>query len=69
MCTFAPIKNDLKMIEVKEIALQKAASEGMDVFIQVFTDKYKEVIHDELPAETMGELTGHQHSLLSYQLF
>ena len=32
------------MIEVIESALQKAAGEGMDEFIQVFTDKYKEVI-------------------------
>ena len=31
------------MIEVMESALQKAAGEGMDEFIQVFTDKYKEV--------------------------
>ena len=30
------------MIEVIESALQKAAGEGMDEFIQVFTDKYKE---------------------------
>ena len=30
-----------------ESALQKAAGEGMDEFIQVFTDKYKEVIGGE----------------------
>ena len=36
------------MIEVMESALQKAAGEGMDEFIQVFTDKYKEVIGGEL---------------------
>ena len=29
------------MIEVTDAALQKAAGEGMDEFIQVFTDKYK----------------------------
>ena len=57
------------MIEVKEIALQKAASEGMDEFIQVFTDKYKEVINDELTSDTMANLTGEQHSLLAYQIF
>ena len=49
------------MIEVLEPALQKAAGEGMDEFIQVFTDKYKEVIG--------GEFTGEQHSLLAYQIF
>ena len=36
------------MIEVMESALQKAAGEGMDEFIQVFTDKYKEVIPSHL---------------------
>ena len=46
------------MIEVIESALQKAAGEGMDEFIQVFTDKYKEVIGGELTADTMPLLTG-----------
>ena len=38
------------MIEVLESALQKAAGEGMDEFIQAFTDKYKtgiELVDDE----------------------
>ena len=52
------------MIEVMESALQKAAGEGMDEFIQVFTDKYKEIIGGELTADTMPLLTGEQHSLL-----
>ena len=57
------------MIEVIESALQKAAGEGMDAFIQVFTDTYKEVIGGGLTAETMPLLTGEQHSLLAYQIF
>ena len=57
------------MIEVTDAALQKAAGEGMDEFIQVFTDKYKEVIGGELTAETMALLTGEQQSLLAYQIF
>ena len=57
------------MIEVIESALQKAAGEGMDEFIQVFNDKYKEVIGGELTADTMPLLTGEQHSLLAYQIF
>lgn len=57
------------MIEVTDAALQKAAGEGMDEFIQVSTDKYKEVIGGELTAETMALLTGEQHSLLAYQIF
>ncbi len=35
---------------------------GMDEFIQVFTDRYKEVIGEQLTAENMGLLTGEQHS-------
>ncbi len=46
------------MIEVVESTLQKAAGEGMDEFIQAFTDKYKEIIGGELTAETMPLLTG-----------
>lgn len=57
------------MIELTDTTLQKAANEGMDEFIQVFTDKYKEVINGELTAGTMSLLTGEQHSLLAYQIF
>lgn len=57
------------MITLTDASLQAAASEGMDEFIQVFTDKYKEVIGGELTAETMLLLTGEQHSLLAYQIF
>ena len=49
--------------------LQQAAGEGMDAFIQVFTDAYKRVIGGELTADTMPLLTGEQHSLLAYQIF
>ena len=58
-----------RMIEVTDTALRKAAEGGMDEFIQVFTDKYKEVIGGELTAESMPLLTGEQHSLLAYQIF
>lgn len=57
------------MIEVTGAALQIAAGEGMDEFIQVFTNKYKEVTGDVMTAETMPLLTGEQHSLLAYQIF
>ncbi|MCD8092404.1 MAG: DMP19 family protein [Bacteroides sp.] len=57
------------MIEVTDAALRQAAGEGMDAFIQVFTDEYKKVIGGELTAETMPLLTGEQHSLLAYQIF
>ena len=41
------------MIEVVESTLQKAAGEGMDEFIQAFTDKYKEIIGGELTADCL----------------
>lgn len=57
------------MIEITDAALQAAAGEGMDEFIQVFTSEYKKVIGGELTATTMPLLTGEQHSLLAYQIF
>ncbi|WP_221658126.1 DMP19 family protein [Bacteroides salyersiae] len=57
------------MIKLSDAVLQKAAGEGMDEFIQVFTDKYKEVIGGELTVGTMALLTGEQHSLLAYRIF
>ncbi|WP_294585880.1 DMP19 family protein [uncultured Bacteroides sp.] len=57
------------MVELTDAALRQAAGEGMDAFIKVFTDKYKETIGGELTAETMPLLTGEQHSLLAYQIF
>lgn len=57
------------MIEVTDTVLRQAAAEGMDAFIQVFTDAYKELTGGKLTAETMPLLTGEQHSLLAYVLF
>lgn len=57
------------MIEIKDMALRQGAAEGMDAFIQVFTDAYMQKIGGELTAETMPLLTGEQHSLLAYQIF
>ncbi|MDR0745480.1 MAG: DMP19 family protein [Mediterranea sp.] len=57
------------MIGIKESDLQKAAGEGMDEFIQAFTDKYLEALGGGLNAESMGLLTGEQHALLSYRIF
>lgn len=57
------------MIEITDVALRKAAEEGMDAFIQVFTDQYKKVINGEVTAHTLPLLTGEQHTLLAYQIF
>lgn len=57
------------MIQITDAALRKAAGEGMDAFIEVFTDTYKNVTNGELTAETMPLLTAEQHSLLAYRIF
>lgn len=59
----------MDMIEVNDADLRRAAGEGMDAFIQVFTDAYRQAMGGELTAETMPLLTGEQHSLLAYQIF
>lgn len=57
------------MIEVADTSLRQAAGEGMDEFVKVFTDAYKNVVGEELTAEKMALLSGEQHSLLAYQIF
>lgn len=57
------------MIEVTDEALRRAAGEGMDAFIGVFTDAYKKVLGEGLAAKTMPLLSGEQHSLLAYRIF
>lgn len=60
---------DMKeQIEIADAALRQAAQEGMDAFIQVFTDAYLQRIGGQLTAETMPLLTGEQHTLLAYRL-
>ncbi len=54
---------------IKESDLQQAAALGMDEFIQVFTNKYREALGGEITAENMHLLNGEQHVLLSYQIF
>ena len=56
------------MIEVmvKDAALQQAASEGMDAFVQTFVDAIREAIGGELTPETMAELNGDQITLLAW---
>ena len=57
------------MIEITETSLQKAAFQGMDEFIEVFTAKYLETLGGEIKADNMYLLTGEQHTLLSYSIF
>ena len=54
------------MVKVKDEALRQAAGEGMDAFLQVFTDAYRQAVGGEMSAGGMSLLTGEQHTLLAY---
>ena len=56
-------------ITISDARLREAAAQGMDEFLQVFIDRYREVIGGELSAGNMGMLNGEQISLLAYALF
>jgi len=53
---------------VKDADLQKAAMEGMDEFLGVFTKAIYDAIGGELTAENMGELNSDQLTLLSWDI-
>ena len=58
-----------KRVTISDARLREAATQGMDEFLQVFIDRYREVIGGELNAGNMGMLNGEQISLLAYALF
>ena len=53
-------------IRIPESEIIRAASEGMDAFIQVFYDAIMDAIGGELNEATMQELNGEQITLLAY---
>ncbi|MGL4520624.1 MAG: DMP19 family protein [Phocaeicola sp.] len=56
-------------IEINDQVLRQGAEAGMDEFLQVFIDKYLEVIGGVINADTMPLLNGYQHALLGYHFF
>ena len=56
-------------IEIPEEALRAGAEKGYAAFLNVFTDKYLEVLGGALNAENMSMLNGYQHALLSLRIF
>lgn len=58
-----------KIITISDARLREAATQGEDEFLQVFINRYREVIGGELNAGNMGMLNGEQISLLAYALF
>lgn len=57
------------MVEILDEDLKKAASEGIDEFLKLFTDAYWKKIDGELTVESMSQLNGHQNALLGYSIF
>ena len=55
-------------VKIKDVALQQAATEGMDAFLQVFLDAIYQAIGGELTAENLGELNSDQVTLLAWQI-
>ena len=53
-------------VRIKDEALKAAAEQGMDEFIQVFTDSMLHAIGGELTQDNLGELNAEQISLLAY---
>ena len=49
-------------------SLRQAASEGMDAFVNLFTDTYLQLMGGSLTAESMPLLTADQHTLLAYRI-
>ena len=53
-------------VKIKDAALQQAPGESMDAFLKVFIDAIRTSIGGELTAETIGELTADQVTLLAW---
>ena len=56
----------MREVKVKDAALEQAAKDGMDAFVQVFVDGIRSAIGGELTAETMAELNADQVTLLAW---
>src|SRR5690554_3590421 len=57
------------MIQIQEKKLVKAAENGMDEFLKLFTDAYLEILDGDITAENMDRLNGYQHTLLALRFF
>lgn len=55
-------------IKIKDDILAAAAAEGMDAFLEVFTNAYKEAAGEDITAETFQKLNGEQITLLAYHI-
>ena len=56
----------MKQVTIQDATLQKAATEGMDAFVEAFVAAIKETIGGELTADTLSELNSDQITLLAW---
>jgi hypothetical protein len=57
----------MREITVSDAALRKAAEEGMDTFIGVFTDALHQAVGEELTTATIQELNADQVTLMAWE--
>ena len=68
MFTLSEEMESNQQIQITDEALRRAASEGMDAFLRVFTDAYYQALGGALTAESMHRLNAAQHTLLAYTI-
>lgn len=56
------------MVTIKDSQLREAAEKGMDEFIALFAQTYRQQMGDQFDAESMQQLSADQHTLLAYQI-
>ena len=57
------------MIQITEKQINDSLGNGPVDYINLYTDAYLAEINNELSAENMSKLNGHQHALLAYRYF
>lgn len=57
------------MIQISKQDLEKAGAESAWSYLEVFINKYLEVIGGELTAEGLNKLNGDQNTLLAFSIF
>lgn len=57
------------MIQITEKQIADSLQKGAVDYINLYTDAYLAEVDNELSAENMHKLNGHQHALLAYRYF
>ena len=57
------------MIQITENQITDSLKKGAEDYINLYTDAYLAEVDNELNADNMHKLNGHQHALLAYRYF